>query len=113
MNRDGLADLISHYYTEETGIAFGEMTACLYGRTLDRARFSSCDAIRTVPDIDGDGLMDLDEQAAGTNAFYSDTDGDGHDDGNEVLTLGTDPLDPLDPAPAPARAPVRRTRERR
>ncbi len=27
--------------------------------------------------------------------------GDGFDDGEEVLVMGTDPLDPLDPTPVP------------
>ncbi len=53
-----------------------------------------------------DGLLDTEEEAIGTHALRSGTDGDGFDDGEEVLVLGTDPLDPLDPAPT-------RVRERR
>ena len=37
----------------------------------------------------------------GTDALNPDTDGDGFDDGEEVLVMGTDPLDPLDPTSNP------------
>ena len=49
--------------------------------------------------MDGDALLDVEEAAIGTNALNPDTDGDGFDDGQEVLVMGTDPLDPLDPTP--------------
>ena len=39
--------------------------------------------------------------AIGTDALDPDTDGDGFADGEEVLRMGTDPFDPLDPAPTP------------
>jgi sugar lactone lactonase YvrE len=100
VNGDGFADLVSHYHTEDTGIGFGEMMACLRGETLDDVPFNGCDAVRTVPDMDGDQILDPDEEGMGTNAFFRDSDGDGYDDGLEVLTMGTDPLDALDPAPA-------------
>jgi hypothetical protein len=56
--------------------------------------------------MDGDQLLDVDEEALGTHALRADTDGDGFDDGEEVLVMGTDPLDPLDPTPIPVPEPA-------
>ncbi len=106
VNGDGYLDLLSHFRTDETGIAFGERMACLSGETLDGLWLRGCDSVRTVPDMDGDGLLDLEEETLGTNALNSDTDGDGFEDGEEVLALGTDPLDPLDPTPIPVPEPA-------
>jgi hypothetical protein len=43
-------------------------------------------------DTDGDGLLDPQEQTAGTDPNVADTDGDGLTDGEEVNTSHTDPL---------------------
>jgi hypothetical protein len=56
--------------------------------------------------MDGDVLVDAEEAIIGTNAIDPDTDEDGFDDGEEVLVMGTDPLDPLDPEPDPVPEPA-------
>jgi streptogramin lyase len=49
VDADGVTDLVSHYRTQETGVAFGGAEACVTGETVGGAPFEGCDAIVTAP----------------------------------------------------------------
>lgn len=45
---DGLTDLVSHYRTQETGLAVGAIDTCLSGLLLNGTPIEGCDAVRIV-----------------------------------------------------------------
>jgi hypothetical protein len=55
VNFDGLTDLLSLYWTQETGIATGDTEACVTAETLDGTPLAGCDSITTSPC--GEGYM--------------------------------------------------------
>jgi|GEM_PF-2301257 len=53
LNEDGHPDLFCHYSVPETGIAMGDVEACLTGETSDGEMFEGCAPIRTIPEPGG------------------------------------------------------------
>jgi hypothetical protein len=49
VNDDGFTDLLSHYRTQDTGIAMGDTEACVTGETFDGMPLEGCDSINTQP----------------------------------------------------------------
>jgi hypothetical protein len=56
LNADDVADRVFRFQARDTGIAPGDVEACLLGETLDATGFEGCDAIRTVPPGCGPGF---------------------------------------------------------
>lgn len=48
VNSDGLMDLVTHYRTQDTGIAKGDTEACVAGETTGGVVIFGCDTIKTV-----------------------------------------------------------------
>jgi hypothetical protein len=48
VNLDGLTDLVTHYWTRDTGIACGDESVALTGETIDGQPFEGSDSIQTV-----------------------------------------------------------------
>jgi hypothetical protein len=48
VNDDGYEDLVSHYWTQKTGSAFGDTETCVTGETLDGMPLEGCDAILVI-----------------------------------------------------------------
>jgi hypothetical protein len=49
VNDDGWPDLVLRYRSDETGIAVGDVEACLSGELTDGGELAGCDAVRTTP----------------------------------------------------------------
>jgi len=46
VNGDGLTDLVSHYVQKQTGLAVGDIQACITGVLLDGTPISGCDSVK-------------------------------------------------------------------
>lgn len=74
----------------------GEPRDEAYDIGVDEALDTDGDGTRDLDDTDddNDGVLDVDEEAAGTNPRKADTDDDGLTDPEELYNYPTDPLDP-------------------
>jgi hypothetical protein len=49
VNDDAFLDLLSHFGTQDSGIAAGDTEACLTGELIGGTLFEGCDSVQTVP----------------------------------------------------------------
>jgi hypothetical protein len=48
VNDDGFMDLVSHYSTQEAGLAASDTDACVTGENTDGTPIEGCDAVRVL-----------------------------------------------------------------
>ncbi|WP_411347121.1 S-layer homology domain-containing protein [Paenibacillus sp. WLX2291] len=108
LTRAEAVTLVNHAHTYETNTESNESPTAPNqpGTELSNLTTSSGDGLKNTSskaktstttldaklDSDKDGLPDYIEDILGTNKYNRDTDGDGLSDGEEVNTVGTDPL---------------------
>ncbi|MFX0022093.1 MAG: NosD domain-containing protein [Candidatus Hermodarchaeota archaeon] len=97
--------VIGNYWNDYTGRdinddGIGDTPHIILGSALSQDNYPIWDD-GPEPDTDGDGLIDEWEELYGTDPLKPDTDGDGLTDGEEVLNLGSDPLNYMDPVNLP------------
>lgn len=86
--------------TEDTNMT-DPFAPCSPVQSEGYAAYDSTNLVWQAADCDGDGLTNGVEDSLGTDAYKTDTDGDGISDYDEVNNMpATDPLDPCDPIPA-------------
>jgi hypothetical protein len=52
LDEDGFTDMVVYFRIEETGIATGDVQACLVGEMLDTTPFEACGAIVTPDPVE-------------------------------------------------------------